>query len=51
MYFENENQYHNDLGQKMTGKDFGSSGHKMSIGKVYLPTGATLTQGTRKAVF
>ena len=46
MYFENDNQYHNGLGQKMTGKDFVSTGQK-----VYLPMGATFIQDTRKAVF
>ena len=48
--FENENQYHNGLGQKMTGKVFVPTGQKVSIEKVYLPMGATFIQGTRKAV-
>jgi len=41
--FENENQNHNDLAE--------TKGHFMSKGKVYLRTGATFIQGTRKAVF
>ena len=49
--FENDNQYHNGLGQKMTGKDFVPTGQKVSIEKVYLPMGATFIQGARNAVF
>ena len=49
--FENDYQYHYGLGQKMTGKDFAPTGQKVSIEKVYLPTGATLTHAMRKAVF
>ena len=49
--FENEYHYHNDLGQKMTARVLFSYGQNVSIEKVYLPMGDTLTHAMRKAVF
>jgi len=60
--FENDNQYHKCIlkiiiniimisVKKCPSKSHSSNGHKMSIEKVYLPMGDTLTHAISMAVF